>query len=74
MKRVSGNVFMSGSVGYCPQQPWIQNSTLKENILFGKPLDEARYQAAIAAAALTRDLQILPHGDSTEIGEKVKRK
>ena len=62
---------MQGTVGYVPQLAWIQNATLKSNILFGKPLDEKRYRKVICACALTHDLQMLPGGDMTEIGEKV---
>uniref|UniRef100_A0A663DU65 ATP binding cassette subfamily C member 2 n=1 Tax=Aquila chrysaetos chrysaetos TaxID=223781 RepID=A0A663DU65_AQUCH len=60
----------SGSLAYVPQQAWIQNATLKDNILFGSELDEARYQQVIRACALLPDLELLPAGDQTEIGEK----
>ncbi|KAJ3194117.1 hypothetical protein HK101_003453 [Irineochytrium annulatum] len=70
MKRLTGTVEFSGTVGYCPQTAWIQNSTLKENILFGAPFDAERYRQVISDCALTRDLQILPAGDRTEIGER----
>ena len=48
----------------------MQNATLKSNILFGKTLEEDRYQYIIDACALRPDLEILPGGDETEIGEK----
>ncbi len=54
----------------CRFQAWIQNATVKQNILFGAVYDEARYRTAIRVSALERDLQILPDGDETEIGEK----
>ena len=54
-----------------PQQAWIQNATVKDNILFGKAEDESLYQKTIKVCALEPDLQILPGGDQTEIGEKV---
>lgn len=60
-----------GSVAYVPQQAWIQNDSLRENILFGRPLRERHYQAVVEACALLPDLEILPSGDRTEIGEKV---
>ncbi|KAJ3026911.1 UNVERIFIED_CONTAM: hypothetical protein HDU68_004835 [Siphonaria sp. JEL0065] len=66
----SSKVIFSGSVGYAPQQPWIMNTSLKENILFGLPFDEKRYQAAIDACALRKDLNVLSGGDEAEIGEK----
>nr|CAD7413218.1 unnamed protein product [Timema poppensis] len=59
-----------GSIAYVPQQAWIQQSTLKDNITFGKNLDTALYDRVIEACALKSDLQILPGGDETEIGEK----
>ena len=70
MRRLSGRVELSGSVSYCPQTAWIQNASLKDNILFGLPFDEDRYQRAIRHCALEADIEMLPHGDLTEIGEK----
>ena len=58
-------------MAYVPQQAWIRNATLKENILFGKNSDDVRYPRTIEACALGPDLEILPGGDETEIGEKV---
>ena len=63
---------MQGSVAYVPQQAWIQNSTVKGNILFSKDFNESRYRKVIDACALGPDLEILPGGDETEIGEKVR--
>lgn len=63
--------FLQGSVAYVPQQAWIQNSTLKENIMFGQEMREDWYQRVVEACALQPDLEILPAGDQTEIGEKV---
>ena len=62
-----------GSVAYVPQQAWIQNATVKQNILFSKDFKESRYRKVIDACALGPDLEILPGGDETEIGEKVNR-
>ena len=59
-----------GSVAYVPQQAWIQNATLKDNVLFGKAFTSKRYAKTIHACALQTDLDILPGGDMTEIGEK----
>ena len=47
-----------------------QNATVKNNILFNKPLDQARYKRVIDSCALTADLEVLTAGDETEIGEK----
>ncbi|OUM67296.1 hypothetical protein PIROE2DRAFT_40198 [Piromyces sp. E2] len=70
MKRESGDVVFGGSIGYCPQQAWIQNATVKDNILFGKEYDKVKYKNAIKSCALTHDLKIFPNGDMTEIGER----
>lgn len=64
-------VIVQGLVAYVPQQAWIQNSTLKENIVFGQELRESWYRSVVEACALNPDLEILPAGDQTEIGEKV---
>ncbi|XP_023385436.1 multidrug resistance-associated protein 1 [Pteropus vampyrus] len=70
MDKVEGHVTIKGSVAYVPQQAWIQNDSLRENILFGRQLQERYYKAVIEACALLPDLEILPSGDRTEIGEK----
>lgn len=56
-----------------PQQAWIQNATLKDNILFGKDEKSNVYDRVLEACALKPDLEILPGGDMTEIGEKVRK-
>ena len=58
-------------MAYVPQQAWIQNATLKDNILFGKDLDNMRYGRTIEACALGPDLDMLQGRDMVEIGEKV---
>ena len=60
-----------GSLAYVPQQAWIQNATLRDNILFGRTFHSKRYAKVIHTCALQTDLDILPGGDLTEIGEKV---
>uniref|UniRef100_A0AAR2KRQ3 ATP-binding cassette, sub-family C (CFTR/MRP), member 2 n=1 Tax=Pygocentrus nattereri TaxID=42514 RepID=A0AAR2KRQ3_PYGNA len=70
MHNLSGSVNIKGSVAYVPQQAWIQNATLKDNILFGSDLDELRFQRVLEACALEQDLELLPAGIQAEIGEK----
>uniref|UniRef100_A0A3Q2ZRI0 ATP binding cassette subfamily C member 3 n=1 Tax=Kryptolebias marmoratus TaxID=37003 RepID=A0A3Q2ZRI0_KRYMA len=70
MEKLEGEVSVRGSVAYVPQQAWIQNATLRDNILFGKNYDERKYRRVLDACALTPDLEVLPGGDMTEIGEK----
>ncbi|XGW22458.1 hypothetical protein V3C99_005022 [Haemonchus contortus] len=70
MEKLHGYVGRRGTVAYVPQLPWIRNSTLRENILMGKPFDKLFYEEVIEACALRADLVQLPNGDQTEIGEK----
>lgn len=65
------HVSSQGSVAYVPQQAWIQNATVRDNILFGRDKMKTWYHRVLEACALLPDLDILPAGDSTEIGEKV---
>ena len=58
-------------MAYVAQQAWIQNLTLKDNILFSKPYDQVLYEQLLDACALRADLAMLPAGDTTEIGERV---
>lgn len=59
-----GRVLVGGTIGYVPQTPWVQNLSLRDNILFGIPYDEAKYKAIIHACALELDLKILPNGEA----------
>lgn len=69
MKRTSGQVNVNGSLLLCGA-PWVQNTTVKENILFGSEPNEQRYRDVIYACSLESDVEILPAGDQTEIGER----
>nr|XP_014264614.2 canalicular multispecific organic anion transporter 1 [Maylandia zebra] len=70
MHSTKGFINIRGSLAFVPQQAWIQNATLKDNILFGSPHEEERFKKVIQACALAPDLELLPGGDLTEIGEK----
>uniref|UniRef100_A0A8C7GZM5 ATP-binding cassette, sub-family C (CFTR/MRP), member 8 n=1 Tax=Oncorhynchus kisutch TaxID=8019 RepID=A0A8C7GZM5_ONCKI len=73
MQRVSGTVTWNmkrGSVAYASQKPWLLNATLVENITFEMPMIKPRYKAVIEACSLQPDIDILPQGDQTEIGER----
>ncbi|CAN4101608.1 unnamed protein product [Withania somnifera] len=63
-------VCIRGTVAYVPQVSWIFNATVRQNILFGSAFDAARYDRAIDVTALRHDLELLPGGDLTEIGER----
>ncbi|NXT66261.1 MRP1 protein, partial [Chaetops frenatus] len=70
MDKNEGYVVVKGSVAYVPQQAWVQNATLEDNIIFGREMNESRYKRVVEACALLPDIEILPSGDKTEIGEK----
>uniref|UniRef100_A0A674K7N5 ATP binding cassette subfamily C member 1 n=1 Tax=Terrapene triunguis TaxID=2587831 RepID=A0A674K7N5_9SAUR len=70
MNKFEGIVQRKGSVAYVSQQAWIQNSILQENILFGSGLNRPYYERVLEACALLPDLEQLPNGDQTEIGER----
>ncbi|KAG0057832.1 Multidrug resistance-associated protein 1 [Gryganskiella cystojenkinii] len=70
MYKLKGQVQISGSIAYVPQQAWIVNATLKDNILFGADYDEDRYKKVVYASGLEPDIAMLPGGDMTEIGER----
>uniref|UniRef100_A0A2I3RQH2 ATP binding cassette subfamily C member 8 n=1 Tax=Pan troglodytes TaxID=9598 RepID=A0A2I3RQH2_PANTR len=84
MQKVSGAVFWSslpdseigedprkrGPVAYASQKPWLLNATVEENIIFESPFNKQRYKMVIEACSLQPDIDILPHGDQTQIGER----
>ncbi|KAJ6518372.1 ABC protein [Mycena vulgaris] len=70
MRCVEGGWRFGGRVAYCPQAAWIQNATLRDNVLFGQAWEEERYWRVMEDACLLPDLQLLADGDLTEIGEK----
>lgn len=70
MRKASGEIVMGAHRAYCPQYAWIQNATVRENITFGKEFNKSWYDNVVEACALTPDLEMLPNGDMTEIGER----
>ncbi|THU88444.1 P-loop containing nucleoside triphosphate hydrolase protein [Dendrothele bispora CBS 962.96] len=64
------NLPRGGGVAYAAQESWVLNETIKENILFGAPLDEGRYKKVIYQCGLERDITLFEAGDATEVGEK----
>ncbi|KAL2675266.1 hypothetical protein Neosp_011449 [[Neocosmospora] mangrovei] len=63
-----GNWIIPGSIAYVGQTPWLESASFRDNILFGLPLIEERYQKVIEVCALKKDLEILADGDKTELG------
>ncbi|XP_069613612.1 ATP-binding cassette sub-family C member 5-like [Ranitomeya imitator] len=70
MTLLEGKMSVSGSIAYAAQQAWIFNASLKENVLFGEEYDEEKYKSTLDACCLYPDIQCLPDGDLTEIGER----
>ena len=63
-------MLLQGSVAYVPQQAWIQNLTVRDNIVFGREFKAAKYRKVVENCCLKSDLDMLAHGDKTELGEK----
>ncbi|XP_052411049.1 ATP-binding cassette sub-family C member 9-like isoform X5 [Carassius gibelio] len=74
MQTISGKVYWSNknrySVAYAAQKSWLLNATVEENITFGSPFNKQRYKEVIDACSLQPDIDLLPFGDQTEIGER----
>ncbi|XP_051154775.1 ATP-binding cassette sub-family C member 4-like [Leptopilina boulardi] len=66
----SGNLHVQGKVVYVSQEPWIFASSIRQNILFGSPMDKKRYDKVIRVCQLETDFMMFPHKDQTIIGEK----
>uniref|UniRef100_A0A4W6DQW6 Cystic fibrosis transmembrane conductance regulator n=1 Tax=Lates calcarifer TaxID=8187 RepID=A0A4W6DQW6_LATCA len=65
-----GVLKVKGQLTYAAQQPWVFPGTIRSNILFGKELNTQKYEKVIRACALKRDLELLPDGDLTLIGDR----
>ncbi|XP_029126430.1 ABC transporter C family member 10 [Cajanus cajan] len=65
-----GTIEVYGKFAYVSQTAWIQSGTIRENILFGVAMDSEKYQETLHRSSLLKDLELFPHGDLTEIGER----
>ncbi|NWX07780.1 MRP1 protein, partial [Caloenas nicobarica] len=70
LEKMDGCMTMKDTTAYVPQQAWIQNASVEDNILFGKEMDETWFNRVIDACALQPDLESFPAGRKSEIGEK----
>uniref|UniRef100_A0A8C2ZSW9 ATP-binding cassette sub-family C member 5 n=1 Tax=Cyclopterus lumpus TaxID=8103 RepID=A0A8C2ZSW9_CYCLU len=70
MHLLQGSVTADGTFAYVSQQAWIFHGTVQENILMGEPFDQSKYNKVVDVCSLRADLDILPYGDQTEIGER----
>lgn len=67
---VSGNLTLYGRISYASQDPWIFAGTIEENILFGAAYDEKRLTEVIQVCALHKDIELMPNGKETLVGER----
>ncbi|KAI1761798.1 P-loop containing nucleoside triphosphate hydrolase protein [Hypoxylon sp. FL1150] len=67
-KANAGNWILPGAIAFVAQIPWIENATVRENILFGLPYDKDRYSKTVEVCALTKDMEMFSDGENTEVG------
>ncbi|EAT33880.1 AAEL013854-PA, partial [Aedes aegypti] len=65
-----GTIKVNGEVSYASQEPWLFSATIRQNILFGLPMDKERYRKVVKTCALERDFQLFSNGDKTIVGER----
>ena len=70
LKVIEGRVRTNGSKAYVEQEPFVMSGSLKENILLGSEYDEAKFKKVVEACCLDHDIENLPNGIDTEIGER----
>ncbi|KAI2473984.1 ATP binding cassette (ABC) transporter subfamily C member [Diabrotica virgifera virgifera] len=70
LKLVYGSVTVNGTVSYASQEPWLFAGSVRQNILFGQPMDKLRYKTVVKKCALERDFRLLPYGDKTIVGDR----
>ncbi|KAH8258986.1 hypothetical protein KR038_000987, partial [Drosophila bunnanda] len=70
LRAESGEIKVSGTMSYAPQEPWLFSGTIRENILFGQPMDRKRYAKVVMQCALEQDFELLPLKDKTLVGER----
>ncbi|KAK9888735.1 hypothetical protein WA026_000961 [Henosepilachna vigintioctopunctata] len=65
-----GKIQIGGTVSYASQIPWLFTSSVRNNILFGKPYNKEKYEKTVEVCSLQRDFNLLPYGDKTNVGER----
>lgn len=66
----SGSIQLNGELSYASQEPWLFSASVRQNILFGLPMDKPRYREVVKRCALEKDFSLLEHGDKTIVGER----
>ncbi|XP_070396121.1 ATP-binding cassette sub-family C member 3-like isoform X3 [Dermacentor albipictus] len=67
---LEGSVACAGRIAYVPQLPTVHNMTIRDNILYGRPLHPNYYERVLRSCQLMNDLNKIPAGDAAEVGEK----
>lgn len=67
---IEGRIYVNGNISYAAQEPWLFEGTIRENIVFVEPFDLERYQKVLKVCCLEQDIQMLPNGDMTKVGER----
>lgn len=70
MRKTSGKHSVSGSLAYVPQEAWIRNATVRNNVLFGTPFNKDLYEKVLQLTGMDKDMHQFQFGDQTIIGEK----
>lgn len=70
LKIESGKLEVNGKISFASQEPWLFSSSVRQNILFGLPMDKSRYRSVVKACSLTRDFELWPENDKTIVGER----
>ncbi|GME71269.1 unnamed protein product [Ambrosiozyma monospora] len=69
MTKIEGDVTVNGTLLSCGY-PWIQNASVRENIIFGLPYNKKKYDTVVSCCSLLSDFKQLPGGDMTQVGER----
>lgn len=67
---LSGSISINGRIAYASQEPWSYNDSVRNNITFGLPYESKKYNKVINVCAMKTDLQLMPYGDRTLVGER----
>ncbi|KAH8334643.1 hypothetical protein KR059_012695, partial [Drosophila kikkawai] len=70
LRTESGKIKVNGTMSYASQEPWLFSGTIRENILFGQPMERKRYVKVVRQCALERDFELLPLRDKALVGEQ----
>lgn len=66
----AGTLTINGSLSYASQEPWLFDSSIRDNIVFVEDFDEWHYKRVVKVCALERDFELLPRGDASIVGER----